>query len=426
VTVLELLRDISQIWSLVGAAVIFILLFRSKYPPRRTCLTIFATVAVLLPTAIAIYTVLGPEHIMEVTLFTATIPSLVLFYFLSKYRDGRFFFTFCLSDTTCLWLMQVTNLLDRLCGSTYIMLFLSRLVLFPLFCILLWKKFRHPYLELQDNLPSGWWMITAISAGFYLLLLTVSVPVGIPFADRQELVRVLLVNILMPITYLTILFSLHRQMLYYEARNKQDLLSAQVSGLEGRITATKEAEATLRIERHDLRHKLLTVEDMIQRGGKDEALAYIHSLQGEVEYASPERWCADPLLDAVFSAYFAQARRKGIRIKANLAIPEELPVDSAELSTVFANALENAIHACAALPEEQREIVCTCISHPSLMFEIANPYRGTIRFDEHGLPVAQTPGHGIGTRSIAGFCEKHDACCVYETRDGWFHLKLAL
>jgi len=420
------LRDISQIWSLIGAAVFFVLIFQSKYSPRRTCFIIFATVAVLLPTALTIYSVLGQEYIMSVTLFSATIPSLILFYLLSEYRDGRFFFTFCLSDTTCIWMMQVTNLLDRLCGGTYIVLFVSRMVLFPLLAILLWKKLRRPYLELQANLPGGWWMITAISAGFYLLLLTTSVPVGTPFADRQEFVRILLVVLIMPVTYLTILGSLRRQMLYYEAQNKRDLMAAQFSGLEGRMTAVQAAEETIRIERHDLRHKLITVEDMIERGEKEDALTYIHTLQGEVEYAKPEKWCADPLLDAVFSSYFAQARQHGIRVKAKLAIPEKLPVDSAELSTVFANALENAIHACAALPEEEREIICTCISHPSLMFEVANPYRGTISFDREGRPQAKDPGHGIGTRSIAVFCEKHDACCVYEAKDGWFHLKIAL
>jgi len=423
---MTLLRDISQFWSLFYGAVFFFLLFRSKYPPRRTCLTIFAIAAVLLPIGFALFTVLGWEHLMEVTLLTCSLPSLVLFYLLSEYRDGRFFFTFCLSDTTCIWLMQLTGLLDRLCGGTYAALFFSRLLLFPLFGFLLYKKFRRPYLELQANLPGGWWMITAISAGFYLLLLVTAIPVEIPFEENKDLTRLLLVLALMPITYLTILGSLRRQMLYYEAQSRQDLLAAQVSGLQGRMAATRAAEETIRIERHDLRHKLLAVEDMIQRKGKDEALAYIHTLQGEVAYSKPEKWCSDPLLDAVFSSYFAQARQQGIQIRAELVIPEDLPVDPVELSAVFANALENAIHACAALPEERREIVCTCINYPALMFEIANPYSGECRFDSAGLPVAQAAGHGIGTRSIAAFCEKHGACCAYEAKNGWFRLRIAL
>jgi len=421
-----LLRDFSQFWSLFYGAIIFFLLFRSKYPARRTCLTILAIAAVLLPAGFAMLAVFGWERVVEVTLLTCTIPSLILFYLLSEYRDGRFFFTFCLSDTCCIWMMQLTGLLGRLCGGTYMVLFLSRLLLFPLFGFLLWKKLRRPYLELQSGLPGGWWMITAISAGFYLLLLATAIPVELPIEEEKDLMRLVVVLALMPVTYLAILGALRHQMLYYEAKEGQNLLSAQVSGLQSRIAAARAAEEAIRIERHDLRHKLLAVEDMIQRSGKEEALAYIHTLQGEVEYAGPEKWCSDPLLDAVFSSYFAQARRQGIRIRAKLTIPESLPVDSAELSTVFANALENAIHACAALPEERREIVCSCISHPSLMFEVANPYSGELRFDGAGLPVARSAGHGIGTRSIAAFCENHDACCAYEAKDGWFRLRIAL
>ncbi len=420
------LLEISQIWSLLHMVPIFLLFFRSKYSPRFTIITV-SSIAVTLVTICVVYIrIFRPENFILSALVFCTVPSLILFYFLSEYRDGRFFFTFCLSDTSFLWIAQVTVLLDHLFGGTHVVLFISRLLLFPVFELLLWKKLRRPYLELQAYLPGAWWPITAIAAGYYLLLDFSAIPMEAPMPGPLGVVRLVLILTLMPVTYLALLSALRRQMIYYEARSRHDLLTAQISGLEGRMTATQAAEETIRIARHDLRHKLLAVEDMIERGEKEDALAYIHTLQGQVEYAKPEKWCTDPLLDAVFSSYFAQARQQGIRVKAKLAIPEKLPVDTTELSTVFANALENAIRACAALPEEQRELVCTCISHPSLMFEIANPYRGTIRFDEAGRPVTKSPGHGIGTRSISAFCEKHNACCVYETRDGWFHLKIAL
>ena len=60
-------------------------------------------------------------------------------------------------------------------------------------------------------------------------------------------------------------------------------------------------------------------------------------------------------------------------IEYMLQATEDLPVDAAELSTVFANALENAIHAVKQLPSEQRVIRCKYIRHPQLMFRVANP-----------------------------------------------------
>lgn len=420
------LLEISQIWSLLHMVPIFLLFFRSKYSPRFTVITVTSIAVALVTICVAYIRIARPENFIFSALVFCTVPSLILFYLLSEYRDGRFFFTFCLADTSFLWIAQVTVLLDLLFGGTHVVLLISRLVMFPAFEVLLWKRLRRPYLELQACLPGAWWPITAIAAGYYLLLDFSALPMESPLPGPVDIFRLVLILAMMPVTYLAMLSALRRQMLYYDARGKQDLLAAQISGLEGRMSAVRSAEETIRIERHDLRHKLLTVEDMIRRGGTVEALDYIHDLQGEVAYAQPEHWCDDALLDAVFSSYFAQARQQGIRVRARLDIPKELRVDAGELSTVFANALENAIHACAKLPQEQRELVCTCISHPSLMFEIANPCQGPIPFDDRGMPIAQTPGHGIGTRSISAFCEKHDACCACEVKDGWFHLKIAL
>lgn len=56
----------------------------------------------------------------------------------------------------------------------------------------------------------------------------------------------------------------------------------------------------------------------------------------------------------------------------------------------------------------------------------ASPYAGEVRFDENGLPVSAHQGYGIGTRSIAAFCEKHGAACSYGAKDGWFRMRVIL
>ena len=131
-----------------------------------------------------------------------------------------------------------------------------------------------------------------------------------------------------------------------------------------------------------------------------------------------------PVLDAVFGSYFRQAETEGIRIEADIDLPERMQVDVVELSTVFANALENAIHAVRGLPPEQRVIRCRCIRHPQLMFRVANPCAGSVRFDEDGLPLGEDGAPGIGSRSIAAYCAKHGAYCDYRVEQGWFTLQI--
>lgn len=77
------------------------------------------------------------------------------------------------------------------------------------------------------------------------------------------------------------------------------------------------------------------------------------------------RWCRPPVLDAVFSSYFEQAKNQGIRVEAAVSLPDTLPVDEGELAIVLANALENAIHANLELPPEQRELRCKMVGIPA-------------------------------------------------------------
>ena len=113
-------------------------------------------------------------------------------------------------------------------------------------------------------------------------------------------------------------------------------------------------------------------------------------------------------------------------METQLALPEELPVPTAELSTVFANALENMIHAVQKLPAGERRMVCKCISSPRLMMEFSNPCTEDVKIGPDGLPVALDTGHGVGTRSIMAFAEKHQAVCSFRVENGWFKLQLAL
>ena len=190
------------------------------------------------------------------------------------------------------------------------------------------------------------------------------------------------------------------------------------------LVQSRGAEEVVRLERHDLRHRLHTAAELVRQGRTGEALNLIGAAQARLEESRPVRWCRPPVLDAVFSACFGQAGRQGIRVEAELALDETLPVDEAELAMVFANALENAIHACQALPEGERVLRCKAISRPGLMLEVANPCAGPVDFDGEGLPLSEKTGHGLGSRSIRAFCQKHGALCRFEYRDGWFTLRI--
>lgn len=135
---------------------------------------------------------------------------------------------------------------------------------------------------------------------------------------------------------------------------------------------------------------------------------------------------APPVLDAVFSSYFDQAKNQGILVEANIALPDTLPVDEGALAIVLANALENAIHANLKVPQGQRQIRCKMVATPSVILEISNPCAGDVSFDGDGLPITRQSGHGLGVQSISAFCRKNGAVCHFDLTDDWFRLRLVL
>ena len=111
---------------------------------------------------------------------------------------------------------------------------------------------------------------------------------------------------------------------------------------------------------------------------------------------------------------------------AKISLPDTLPIEEGELAIVIANALENAIHANADLPREQRKIRLMMVGHPSVLLEISNPCTGQVEFDSQGLPVSRQPGHGLGVQSINAFCQKYGAVCRFSLEDSSFHFQLVL
>ena len=213
-----------------------------------------------------------------------------------------------------------------------------------------------------------------------------------------------------------------------ESRNRADMLSLQVSALRRQQDMAARSEEKIRLYRHDMRFTLHTLTAMLERGGTAGALEYLGKSDAKLTGTVLTHYCKSPVLDALLAYYEEQAQDRNIEMHIRIALGPELPVDETELSTVFANALENAIHACEKLPEgTSRRIEVSAVSAPHFCVEIANTCDGKAAFDGEGFPITHAPGHGIGTRSIAAFFSKHKAVYQYSVmEDGMFRLRFLI
>lgn len=396
----------------------------SRYSRRRT-LCIVSSVTILLMAAVgALYRAVDMDTAFWTYAVTIHIPLILLLFTLSRFRGWRLIFQQLSVVLFCTLIHHVTGLIYDLSGYRFWVMVVSCVVLSTGVIWFLIRFLRPLFFQILLELRRGWWLICLVMATYYIIAVYL-IPGYAGFHPRSTIIKAA-IGLLMLGVYSILMFLFTNIKKEMETRHNAQLSTLQLAALQSRMEAVNAAEDTIRMERHDLRHRLQTVAELVSRGDTDAALDFLDAAQKRLVEQKEIRWCRPPVLDAVFSSYFDQAQNQGISVEAKISIFDTLSVNEGELAIVLANALENAIHANLNLPQEQRKIRCKLVGTPAVMLEISNPCATDIAFDSNGLPVAQREGHGLGVQSISAFCRKNGAVCQFDLTDGWFRLRLVL
>lgn len=405
---MTILKDLSILWSMLHTLILFLFLFESRYPKKKAMFITLATMLPLLVVNLFLFVILGGDKYGTLMLVTLSLPSCIVFYMLSKYRNGRFFFTFCMVDTCVLEIVYITNILNHyLTPDTYLLMFFVRLVAYPLLEFYVYRKLRPLYIKVQRQTPSGWGIFASIGLLFYIAItLLMTYPDNIVNRPAQLPVLILLF-VLMPVIYIHIITTLHWQQQFYEMSEQDKILGLQVANIVSRVEEYSAANEAFRKERHDFRHKLKAIASLVETRQYDELERILGEYMDDIEKTTVVRYSQHPIIDAVLSVYIRKAEQCDVAVKLGFAFPEQFQVSETELATALANALENAIHACEKLPRSERFVEIKVLSKPKFLIMVRNSFDGQVQFDSNGLPESGAAGHGLGTRSIATFCNKN-------------------
>ncbi len=415
-----LLRDLSVYWCLIHVALIFVMLFRSRFSRRKSLLLAGAGIGVLMLLNGIGLAVLGRDQMGKLFLLTCSLPSLIYFWLLSKDRNGKFLLTFCLADTSCLWMMAATNLLDTfLGGGQYVLMFVSRLILFPLLEYLVYRYFRKPYLELQEAVDKGWGIFAGMTMLYYILLAVVAdFPTNI--AERPEDAPVcILILLLMFFTYATMFTALYRQLLLNRKQQSERILSEQKHSLEMQL----EGQQQIRKLKHDMKTHTVTLSGLLAAGKTQEAVSYLNNMESEMDPVI-QPICANIYLNAVFSHYVRKFQRLDMNLHLDIQIGEEkLPY--MELCRILSNGLENAWEASAEIPADEREAsVQMKYSRDYLLIRMKNKCRSDLSVEKGTVLKSRKkePGHGFGLVTIQEAAARLDGEMLAYTDGGNFVL----
>lgn len=376
--------------TMMTLVVFTLLLLEYRYSRRTTAWTVSLFTLAVAAVNLILMNRMGYVPYSKIMPLTATAPYLLLYIVLSRYRDLRLVFAVVTIYSFGLADMGIGGSISAaFFGSSVAADLVLRMLVFVPIGLFIGLYFRRPYLRMLHQMKKGWMFFCAFPLLFYAAFYFTAIYPTI-LHERPENASILLCLIgLLFVVYAMLVQFFRFYLDHIDEVQSMELLDSRAAALQDQLDAVSEGQ--------------------------------------EYSGEAVSNYCQNRVLDSILSFYLERAKTEGIEVRADLRIPEELPMDPFELSAVLISAIGNAVAACRRIPEGSgRRLEISCYSSPAFVFEVANTYAGDIPMDENSVPIPPESGPDIGTRSISAFVQKYRALADYDISDGMFRVRVAL
>ena len=179
----------------------------------------------------------------------------------------------------------------------------------------------------------------------------------------------------------------------------------------------EEDEKRVRALYHDMKNHLL----ILEKQNSQETKQMVAELRRQISDYEDYVHTGNDFLDVIIRDKVKKAKEQGIDFLAVIDFTSGDFIEPLDISTIFGNALDNALEASVKLPPEQRLITVKAgCNHDMLMIVFENnavmgKMKGTSKEDEFL--------HGFGIPNIRKAVEKYNGECVIRQENGKFVMK---
>ncbi len=175
--------------------------------------------------------------------------------------------------------------------------------------------------------------------------------------------------------------------------------------------AVKKSSVETRRLRHDMKNHLIALKELAAQSRTDELLAYIDSINEQIEAAAPPYRSGNDIADVIIADKYAKAEKRGLKlvISGDLA---GLDIESADLVTILSNLLDNAIEAVSRLygkdlPDEDKLISLEFKKNANFILIVEKNRSRTKVVLGNIVSAKNSPDHGFGIMNIRRAVKKY-------------------
>lgn len=209
----------------------------------------------------------------------------------------------------------------------------------------------------------------------------------------------------------------------YEFKTLQNMLNMQYANYQ----IAQQSIDMVNQKYHDLKHQIAILKSEVD---SQESKAYLDQMENEIKIYEAQNKTGNKILDTVLTGKHIFCQSKGINLTVvadGTALDFLEPMD---ISTMFGNALDNAIESVRKLPQEEKRLIHVAVARQKdfLRIRVENYYEGSLVF-ENGLPATTKEDkeyHGYGLKSIRSTVKKYGGSITIDTNENWFELRILI
>lgn len=214
-----------------------------------------------------------------------------------------------------------------------------------------------------------------------------------------------------------ILYSYKRLLDNFQLNMKLSLLEQERGFLRQYVTEARTRYEITKSFRHDVKNHMTVVRELLQKEGTKQALAYLDDMERISTDMSFPCNTNNPVVDVLLEHKLGIAESNGIHVSCSLRLPIPCEISDIDFCIIFANALDNAIHACNRCDAAAEKFIriTGSLQGDFLLLDIQN-----------SLHESCVPKEGIGLKNMNTVVQKYNGALHIQTERHIFILSILL
>ncbi|WP_029232333.1 sensor histidine kinase [Butyrivibrio sp. VCB2006] len=202
----------------------------------------------------------------------------------------------------------------------------------------------------------------------------------------------------------------------------------RTSRLREQLSIYESNELTIRKYKHDIRHFNRVLSGLLNDGEYEKAKHYLKEFDSMLEQVTTVSFCDNKIVNELLTIYTSRCNKLGFKLRAKASVPELFPMEEIELTSLLANALENALESQQKAPADKRYIsVDISYDGRKLRLQTKNYCPEKIKFNKEGLPIStKAIQSGIGTHQIKSIATKYNGVASFSMDGEMFIVKAVM